>query len=280
MKKTYNELYITADSNHSDFIDFIFTLGFDAIEEKDGSIIVRSEEDMEMLIFALEVFSQRLATTTNKEIALRTDLKILENEDWIKKYQESIKPIDVGNFYIRPDWETAKDDKINIVINPALAFGSGHHESTYGCILELQKYLQKNDTFLDVGCGSGILSIVAAKLGAVVDFCDTDELAVKSSEDNFELNNEAFNSSWVGSVSASKKKYNVVVANIIADILVMLSQDLIKKVEVGGVLILSGILDKYLDKVQAKFTNMELVEKYKKNEWYTLVFKKVIDGTK
>lgn len=280
MKKTYNELYVCVDSHYSDFIDFIFALGFEAVEERDGTIIVRSEEDMEMLIFALDEFSKKLSTMTNKAISLKTDLKVQQSEDWIKKYQESIKPISVGDFYIRPDWEKAKSDKINIIINPALAFGSGHHESTYGCILELQKYLKKDDTFLDVGCGSGILGVVAAKLGATVDMCDTDELAVKSSEENFELNSVNYYSSWIGSIGATEKLYDVVVANIIADILVMLSKELMKRVKIGGVLVLSGILDKYLDKVQAKFTQMDLVEKYKKNEWYTLVFKKVIDGAK
>lgn len=280
MEQTYNELYISTDSNYSDFIDFIFTLGFEAVEERDGKIIVRSEDDLEMLVFALESFSQKLSATRNKEILLKTDLRTKKSEDWIKKYQESVKPINVGDFYIRPDWEKAKNDKINVVINPALAFGSGHHESTYGCILELEKYLKKDDIFLDVGCGSGILGVVASKLGAIVDMCDTDELAIKSSKENFKLNDAICHTSWVGSVGVSNKLYDVVVANIIADILVILSHDLIKRVKNGGVLILSGILDKYLEKVQAKFTQIELVEKYKKNEWYTLVFKKVIDGTK
>ncbi len=279
MNKTYNEIYITPSDFYSYFVDFIFSLGYDAIEERDLSIIVRSEDDTSMLLFALEEYSKKLSLILNKTISLETKLEIKKNEDWIKNYRNSIKPISVGEFYIRPDWEKESAGKIDIVINPALAFGSGHHESTYGCILQLQKYLRKDDTLLDVGCGSGILSIVSAKLGAIVDICDTDELAVKSAKDNFELNNVSFFSSWTGSVNKTDKSYDIVVANIIADILVIISRDLTKSVKNGGVLILSGILEKYLDKVQAKFLQMKLIKKYKKNEWNTLVFKKVINGT-
>ncbi len=136
------------------------------------------------------------------------------------------------------------------------------------------KLYKKDDTLLDVGCGSGILGIVAAKLGAVVDICDTDELAVKSAKDNFELNGVKYHNSCIGSVSKRDKEYGVVVANIIADILVRLSNDLKISVKKDGYLILSGILEKYVDKVEKKFSTMKLIKKYKKNEWFTLVFKR------
>ena len=127
---------------------------------------------------------------------------------------------------------------------------------------------------MDVGCGSGILSIAARKLGAEVDLCDTDEQATSSAAENFALNHEKFNRIWTGSVQKREQEYDVVIANIIADVLIMLSSDLQKAVKDGGMLILSGILDKYVDKVEEKFATMMLVEKYKKEEWYTLVFKR------
>lgn len=274
MHKTYNELCITPNHAYDNFVDFIFALGFDAIEEKGKSIIVRSEDDLDLLIFALEEYSKKLSLSLKKNIHVEIEKQIKKNEDWIKKYQDSIKPVLVGDFYIRPDWEKEDENKNNIIINPALAFGSGHHESTYGSILQLQNYLKKNDTLLDVGCGSGILAIVAAKLGAVVDICDTDELAVKSAKENFELNDVQFHDSWIGSVSGLDKEYDVVVANIIADVLIMLSNDLKNSVKKDGYLILSGILEKYIDKVEKKFSTMKLIKKYKKNEWFTLVFKR------
>ncbi len=274
MHKTYNELCVTPSYAYNHFVDFIFALGFDALEERDGTIIVRSEDDLDLLVFALDEYSKKLSISLNKDLHVEIKKQIKKNEDWIKKYQDSIKPVCVGKFYIRPDWEKENESKDNIIINPALAFGSGHHESTYGSILQLQNYLKKDDRLLDVGCGSGILAIVAARLGAVVDICDTDELAVKSAKDNFELNSVQYCDSWVGSVSSRDKEYDVVVANIIADILVMLSSDLKISVKKDGYLILSGILDKYIDKVEKKFSTMKLIKKYKKNEWFTLVFKR------
>ncbi len=274
MDKTYNELFVTPDVYHSYFIDFIFDLGYEAIEEKDGNIILRSEDDLEIVEFALQKYSTELSKILGKKITLRTKRDIKKNENWVKKYQISIQPIDVGRFYIRPDWGKSKSGKIDIIINPALAFGSGHHESTYGCILQIQKYLQKGNTFLDVGCGSGILSIVGAKLGAKVDICDTDELAIRSAKENFKLNGEKIANSWTGSVQGTDKKYDIVVANIIADILIMIADDLTKRVKDGGYLILSGILDKYIDRVENRFSNMKIQKKYKKNEWFTLVLQR------
>jgi len=273
MRQTYNELLITPSAQYALFADFILSLTQEAIEEKDGTIIVRSEEDLENIIFGLKVFAKSLEESIGEKIELVLEQNVKENEDWIDTYKNSITPVSAGKFYIHPSWENPKEEKINILIDPALAFGSGHHETTYGCLVALQKYLQKNATLLDVGCGSGILSIAAAKLGLHVDICDTDELAVESACSNFKLNGERFENSWVGSVQKRDKTYDVVVANIIADVLIMLHQDLKKALKPNGILILSGILDKYIDKVEEKYRELELIEKYKKDEWFTLVFK-------
>ena len=274
MKETYNELYITPLGEYERFVDFILTLTNEAIEERDGVIIVRSEDELDIVEYGVQHFAKSLSQTLNKDVEVDTRLETKENIDWISRYQKSVQPIEIGDFYIHPSWVERKKDKLNILIDPALAFGSGHHETTYGCLLMLQKYLQKDDRVLDVGCGSGILSIASAKLGASVDFCDTDEIAVKNARENFKLNSEEYNNSWSGSVQKRESEYDVVIANIIADVLIMLSSDLINATKKSGILILSGILDKYVDRVESRFKSMKIVEKYKKDEWYTLVIKR------
>ena len=275
MEKTYNELHITPDSSaYPLFLDFILSLSDEAIEENEGTIILRSEEDLEMLLFGVETFAKELSISLGNEIKLDTKLLIKENEDWIAQYRNSVQPLHVNDFYIHPSWVEGVEGKKNIIIDPALAFGSGHHETTYGCLLLLQNYVKEGTELLDVGCGSGILSIAARKCGAIVDLCDTDEQATQSALENFKLNHESFNRIWTGSVQKREKEYDVVVANIIADVLIMLASDLQKAVKEGGLLILSGILDKYVDKVEQKFSSMKLVEKYQKEEWFTLVLQR------
>ena len=116
-------------------------------------------------------------------------------------------------------------------------------------------------------------------MGAQVDICDTDEVAVQSAQDNFTLNNIDFHEAWIGSAHNTKNQYDVVVANIIADVLVMIHKDLKNRVKAGGILILSGIIDKYLDKVKEKFQDFELIQNLQNKEWHTLILKKDPDVT-
>ena len=276
MHSTYFELQITPSHALELFSDFIFSLDQDAVEECNGTLIVRSEESLDLVEWGVQEFAQKLSEVLGEAVTVNTELLTKENEDWIGKYQQSVQPIEVGEIYIHPSWVDARNDKTNIVIDPALAFGSGHHQSTYGCLLMLQKYLPSNATLLDVGCGSGILSIAASKLGATVDLCDTDEQAVESALSNFALNDAAYQKAWTGSVGERQETYDVVVANIIADVLVMLAGDLMKAVKPGGLLILSGVLDKYESRIKTRFGAMDLQEMYVKDEWHTFIFKKVI----
>ena len=274
MKQTYNELSLTPSSEYSLFMDCLMSLSDEAIEEKEGTMILRSEEDLETIRFGMETFAQQLSLALDRSITLESTLSVCENEDWIAQYRNSVQPLYVENLYIHPSWVQDDPNKINVVIDPALAFGSGHHETTYGCLLLLQRYVQPNTALLDVGCGSGILAIAASKLGAKVDLCDTDEQATLSASENFQRNHATFQTIWTGSVQKREREYDIVVANIIADVLIMLASDLQSAVNENGLLILSGILDKYIDKVEHKFTTMNLVEKYQKDEWFTLVLQR------
>lgn len=268
MTEYYYELTIKPNEEYETFVDLLTSLTNEAIEELNNTVIARSEEDLSDVEFGIKEFAKAL------EIECETTLIKKENIDWIKQYQESVKSVEVGNFYIRPSWDKAKEDKINIIIDPALSFGSGHHETTSSCIEAISSYVKPENTVLDVGTGSGILAIAASKLGAKVDICDTDPVCIKDTISNYELNRTSFHESWVGSANTTRKKYDVVIANIVADVLVFIASDLKKCLNKDGILVISGILDKHIDKVLRKFKDLEQLKLIHKNEWITVVFKK------
>lgn len=274
MQEHYYELVVKVSSHHSLFSDFLsdtLPVGF---EETQEGFIVRSEDDLETIIWGLEQFSEALQKALGETIELECTQTKLENSDWVATYQKSIEPLAIDKFYIHPTWNEANPELLNIAIDPALAFGTGHHPTTASALRAVSKYVKENDDVLDVGCGSGILGIGAMLLGAKVDACDTDPISVENSIVNAKLNNLAFASIWEGSSSVVNKKYDFVVANIVADVLTFIANDLKKALKDDGILVLSGILDKYETKVLDFYKDCEIVEKITEDEWVTLILKK------
>ena len=264
MNKTYNELTITLDDAYVELIaDFISSLSDDGIELGEGKIIIRSENDLTSVKDALVAFD---------DIKMDFTLEVKENKDWIKTYQDSVQPIEAGTFYILPSWYEPREDLINIKIDPALAFGSGHHATTFSCLEAISSYVKSKDRVLDVGCGSGILGLAARKLGADIELCDTDPISVESTQKNFELNDASYGKLWEGSVNKAEGTYDVVIANIIADVLKFIAKDLKNATKEDGYLILSGILDKKEASVTKAYEAFELVDRKLKDEWVTLVY--------
>ena len=274
MQGHYYELVIKVSSHHDLYADFLsdtLPIGF---EEFDGGFIVRSEESLETIIWGLEQFTEALQKALCETIELECVQQKLENSDWVEAYQKSIEPIQIDTFYIHPTWEQSKENLINIALDPALAFGTGHHPTTATSLRAIGKYVKAGDDVLDVGCGSGILGIGAMKLGASVDACDTDPISVSNSQENAAINNLTFSSIWEGSSSLAKRRYDVVVANIVADVLTFIANDLKKVLKDDGILILSGILDKYETKVLKFYQDCEMIERIAQEEWVTLILKK------
>lgn len=268
----YYYMLVVRPSSHlelfSDFLVDVLPVGF---EETDDGFIIRSEEDLETVMWGIEQFSEALQRATGEVIDVEMNLTKEKNDDWIAQYQQGITPVEIDPFYIHPTWQEPREGMLNIAIDPALAFGTGHHPTTASCLRAVAKYVKEGDEVMDVGCGSGILAIAAIRKGAIVDACDTDPLSVENAVVNASQNNITYRRLWEGPIQESSEQYDVIIANIVADVLVFIASDLKKRLRAGGTLILSGIMDKYEDKVLRAYKTFELTERIVENEWVTLV---------
>ena len=205
-------------------------------------------------------------------------IKLVVTEDWQEKFRRAIRPIAIDNIYVRPPWEKKNPDyDIDIVIEPRMAFGTGHHESTTLCLKAIKKYIKAGQMLFDLGCGSGILSIAAAKLGAKpVTAVDIDLTAVENARENAILNGlEDKIIIECGSIEKSglSGMYDVVAANIIKNTLVDLLPDINASAKESGIIILSGLLVEEEDELMQllKSYNYRNVEKNADGQWLSLV---------
>lgn len=287
MKDFFYEMIVKSANASELFKNFAFELGVTCVEERGERFIIRDEEDLQNLKFAFEEFKKALARSLNLDADLQIEISKKPNIDWIEQYKKGVAPVAVGKFYVRPSWCERLQNRalIDLLIDPALAFGSGHHESTNMCLALLSELARDGMSALDVGCGSGILSIAMKKLGAKVSACDTDEQAVTATQQNAEKNGVQIDKIWLGSVSslneqgssaAAQPQFDLVVANIIADVILILSADLKKALKPGGKLVLSGILEKYKDRIEQAFSDLNFVQMKKQNEWLSFVYERKI----
>ena len=201
-------------------------------------------------------------------------------EDWANTWKQYYKPSKVGEkIVVKTIWEEYEQKEGELVVNldPGMAFGTGTHETTRMCIQALEKYVKEESTVFDVGCGSGILAIAAAKLGAKLAVgVDLDPVAVESSIENVGYNNlnniEILHGNLVEVIDG---KSDIVVANILAEIICILTDDVKRVMKDGGVFITSGIIHDRVDMVCEKLeaTGFEVIEKNRDGEWNCIVAK-------
>ena len=213
-----------------------------------------------------------------------------EDKDWINNWKQYFKQFYVDDILIIPSWEEVKPedrDKMIIHIDPGTAFGTGMHETTQLCIRQLKKYVTKDTELLDGGTGSGILGIVALKLGAAhVVGTDLDPCAIPAVADNKEANDikdETFDM-LIGNIIDDKEvqdtvgyeKYDIVTANILADVLVPLTPVIVNQMKKGAYYITSGILDVKEEVVvkAVKDAGLQLVEVTHQGEWVSVTARK------
>lgn len=214
-----------------------------------------------------------------------------EDKDWINNWKQYFKPFTVDDILIKPTWETIPrehQDKLLIQIDPGTAFGTGMHETTQLCIRQLKKYVTSETLVLDVGTGSGILGITALKLGAKGVFgTDLDENAITAVGENLEANGISTDKFTVlqGNIiddksvqdAAGYECYDVAVANILADVIILLQKEIPVHLKKGGIFITSGIINMKEEAVREAFAAndaFELVEITYQGEWVSVTARK------
>ena len=211
---------------------------------------------------------------------LETTKREIDGDLWREQWKEHFKPIPIGKVVIVPEWINyqEKQGEIKILLDSNMAFGTGEHETTSMCVEMLEKYVSKDDTVLDVGCGSGILGISASKLGAKkVIMTDIDECAVIATEHNMKLNGVTNGVVMLKNLlDDNTVKGDVIACNIMAEVLIFFAPHIGNNLNDNGVIILSGILVERLEAVKKAYLDagFEFVEQKIKGEWSALVVKK------
>lgn len=193
---------------------------------------------------------------------LEAELSSIREEDWANNWKQYFKPLKIGEkLVIKPSWESLEDEgeRIILEIDPASSFGTGQHHTTRLCLELLEKSLNKGDELLDMGCGSGILSIGAMLLGAESAVAvDIEENAAATAMENALKNNispESYRTYYGNILTDDKladeidKKYDIITANIVADVLIAMKDYFVRYIKDGGVLIVSGIIEERMDEV-------------------------------
>ena len=221
---------------------------------------------------ALSFLRERM---TAAGIAHHIDTAQVQEDDWLNNWRKYFKPMPVGErLLINPSWYTDTDPegRVTLNIDPGLAFGTGKHETTRLCLEAMEKRLKPGDAVLDVGCGSGILGIAAALLGAdKVLGVDIDELAVRTANENAELNHvgDRFTAVAGDLVDKVEGKYDLVVANIVADAIIALSASIGQFMKPDAVYIVSGIIDTRADDVRrAVADSFDIIGESDMAGWY------------
>lgn len=263
------------------------------IAEDDGvayiSFYLEEEEDKDTVLSNVKAELEEMSIYLNVGECTIEESQT-EDVDWVNNWKQYFHQFYVDDVLIIPSWEEVKpedEDKMIIHIDPGTAFGTGMHETTQLCIRQIRKFVTPDTTILDVGCGSGILGMLALKFGAKYSVgTDLDPCAIDATHENMEVNGITKDQYevMIGNIiddkaiqdKAGYEKYDIVVANILADVLVPLTPVIINQLKTGGIYITSGIIDDKEETVvnAVKAAGLEVLEVTYQGEWVSVTARK------
>lgn len=283
-----DKIPLTQSDKEQMFVDIL-----PEIEADDGvayiSFYLEEDEDKEEVLANVKKELEEMRAYTNVG-ACTIEESQTEDVDWVNNWKQYFHQFYVDDVLIIPSWEEVKpedEDKMIIHIDPGTAFGTGMHETTQLCIRQIRKYVTPDTTILDVGCGSGILGMLALKFGAKYSVgTDLDPCAIDATYENMEVNGITKDQYevMIGNIIDDKEvqdkvgyeKYDIVVANILADVLVPLTPVILHQLKTGGVYITSGIIDAKEETVveAVKEAGLEVLEVTYQGEWVSVTARK------
>ena len=247
-------------------------------EEDKGTILLNIRKELDKMRAYLDVGACVIEESQTEDV------------DWVNNWKQYFHQFYIDDILVIPSWEKVEEkdsDKLVIHIDPGTAFGTGMHETTQLCIRQLKKYVKDDTVILDVGCGSGILGMLALKFGARYSVgTDLDPCAIDATHENMEVNGirkdqyEVMIGNIIDDKAVQDKagygKYDIVAANILADVLVPLTPVIVNQMKPGGIYITSGIIeDKEETVVQAvKAAGLEVLEVNHQGEWVSVTARK------
>lgn len=278
--KQYKEFKIKTIPFNPDIISgFLWELNISGINEEDDALNIFTDENS--TVTREEIAAQLKKLVDNKVIkSFDIDAQNYEYKNWNEEWEKGLNIIEVSDhIVIKPSFKNYENqlDKTVITIDPKMSFGTGEHQTTKLIIQFLEKYVEKGMKVLDVGTGTGILSITAIKLGAdSATAIDNDEWCLENIQENCNLNNVSdkifIKISELESVE--EKDFDLILANIQKNVLQDIAGEIIKRLKKNGLVILSGLLIEDEKDIKEKYNELKLIDKKQMGEWLSLVLRK------
>ena len=264
------EIQCSAEDHQNILIAYADQAGLDGIEQTTSGLIIHSDRSDAITEYVEQI---KILPFITSESIIQSEVP---KENWNKQWESSFQPIRVGEFCgVRAGFhEPLHHVDHEIIINPELAFGTGHHETTYMMIEQMKDIDFQDKVVFDYGCGTAILAILAERLGAkTIHGIDIDEQAIKCAHDCLQLNDAKRITLETGTIEAVQGTYDIILANINRNVLLSTAEDIRSLADQDGLILLSGILQEDLELVLAKYqeTGFYLEKTLKKGEWCSVL---------